>query len=1389
MRLPVRAVRSLRTTTLCLLLLLAARGAAAQIWSFVGSEGAAPAAPTVNQLPGVVTNGLVNVTGTGAPGLTVEVSDGTTVVTAIIAQNGAFSVPFQLANNSASTLYVTVVRFGFERSPAVPLRITHDAEDPFVFIDFPEDGATLTNNQIAVTGRIGDALSGFTGLTVNVNGLPATVTTPGLGPKGTFAVMGVPLALGPNTITAVAHDMVGNSIQHQVTVNRAAVSGPMMEAVSGDGQTGMVLHELAQPLVVKLTNADATPMKNKTVTFTVTRSDGQLAATPGGEGGIQLQVLTDSAGIARAWWTLGTLRGTGNNRVTVESVDLAGTVFFCASATAMPPDRLLVQYGNDQRGEAGTQAAQQLRVWAADGTNGVGGVAITYTVEQGGGTVNGQNAVTVNTGSSGYAGVTFVYGPAGPQIVSAEFPGMESDPAVFQLTSVERSALAATTLIGTTIDGTGQGIEGVSCLLDVGGDIYGPVETDALGQFEFTGIVNGGPSTLIVDGSVAKRARGKQVPADSFAELRLHPFIVQNVQNTIGPALTLPELDPANERLFDNTQDVVLTVEGVEGFEMTILAGSMTLADKSRPARGSPVTVSLNQVPFDTLPGTLPNGASPPFTWILRPEGATFDPPVQIRMPNMTGAAPGAGVFFLLQEERSSLFNVVATGVVQPDTTSQSGSKQLGGQAETDPGVGLPRSGVGGACPPYPVVVAAHKCDASSDGCVARTKANTNTNDQLNCFAPAVLAIGVLNQKFCFTGACDTHRQCWSQDHSQNPGGRDACDNQYLDDMNSACSSRFSESAEEHLLEACRKRAQAHYRIARGSTLAYQRSQNAVIRCIKGLLGFKDGAPASMGPSRGPSPYPDADDDIIPDDWETLTGLDPLDPSDAALDIDGDGLTNLAEYLGGFHPADPDSDGNGGTDLQDLRSIQPVPPLALDSSFTINIAGRTVQVDESGTFSVPNVSVPDRNNDGFGDECFRVTGSSRRGGIVRYATSDFFRLKRGEPLDISDINLRVVTEAPLDIVRLRAHAATQTLTQINQTAQILLEGTMSDGSVVPDISTLEEDFLGCASYLSGDPSVASVSTTGLVTAHREGRVYIRATIAGVTSVIRFNVVPGDPLTDIQGVVRYADGAPVPNATVLIPAQGLSERTATAGNYMFEGVATTLSPTVRIVCASSKQGTIVLGARFVTPIPGAITDAGILTLGPLDPTDSDNDGVPDDVEELMGTLPNDNDSDNDGTLDGAEDADADGLPNWIEFLLGSDMLVPDTDGDGILDGNEDTDLDGVKDGAEVVAGLNFLDPDTDGDGWLDGMEVELGTNPQDDASQPSPTLVGTRGATVLQPGTLVANGRAAGRAVLQPNSFHFANRKVLQPSIFESQHRQVLKPTIFGSPPATVEIAP
>lgn len=55
----------------------------------------------------------------------------------------------------------------------------------------------------------------------------------------------------------------------------------------------------------------------------------------------------------------------------------------------------------------------------------------------------------------------------------------------------------------------------------------------------------------------------------------------------------------------------------------------------------------------------------------------------------------------------------------------------------------------------------------------------------------------------------------------------------------------------------------------------------------------------------------DHDQDGIPSTWEVLYGMDPVDPADAAYDMDNDGLINLLEYVHLTDPTNPDTDGGG----------------------------------------------------------------------------------------------------------------------------------------------------------------------------------------------------------------------------------------------------------------------------------------------------------------------------------------------------------------------------------------------------------------------------------------------------------------------------------------------
>ncbi len=134
-----------------------------------------------------------------------------------------------------------------------------------------------------------------------------------------------------------------------------------------------------------------------------------------------------------------------------------------------------------------------------------------------------------------------------------------------------------------------------------------------------------------------------------------------------------------------------------------------------------------------------------------------------------------------------------------------------------------------------------------------------------------------------------------------------------------------------------------------------------------------------------------------------------------------------------------------------------------------------------------------------------------------------------------------------------------------------------------------------------------------------------------------------------------------------------------------------------------------------------------------PLDTDNDGLPDSIEELGSscTDPFDADTDDDGIIDGVEDANHDGQVNMGE----TDPCDIDTDNDGIQDGTELGYTTGVADtGAAFIPDqdpsttTDPLDYDSDDDGKSDGEEdtnfngrFDIGETDPNKSNRPLPFL--------------------------------------------------------------------
>lgn len=73
------------------------------------------------------------------------------------------------------------------------------------------------------------------------------------------------------------------------------------------------------------------------------------------------------------------------------------------------------------------------------------------------------------------------------------------------------------------------------------------------------------------------------------------------------------------------------------------------------------------------------------------------------------------------------------------------------------------------------------------------------------------------------------------------------------------------------------------------------------VRTLTGAVGIGSDYPLLQGGS----PPQDRDHDAMPDSWERTYGLDPRDPSDSSGDLNGDGYTNVEEYLNDRDPTAP----------------------------------------------------------------------------------------------------------------------------------------------------------------------------------------------------------------------------------------------------------------------------------------------------------------------------------------------------------------------------------------------------------------------------------------------------------------------------------------------------
>jgi len=148
----------------------------------------------------------------------------------------------------------------------------------------------------------------------------------------------------------------------------------------------------------------------------------------------------------------------------------------------------------------------------------------------------------------------------------------------------------------------------------------------------------------------------------------------------------------------------------------------------------------------------------------------------------------------------------------------------------------------------------------------------------------------------------------------------------------------------------------------------------------------------------------DGDSDQIGDTWETEHGLNPIDPTDAGQDPDGDGLTNFEEFQTGTDPQNPDTDGDGAQDGEEVsRAADPLNSASvfeINQNCTVSVLNRTVQASPNGSFNLSNIPAD--------QGLFRARVTCNFDGTTVGGQSEFFVPVGNGIVPLGDITLGVI---------------------------------------------------------------------------------------------------------------------------------------------------------------------------------------------------------------------------------------------------------------------------------------------------------------------------------------------------------------------------------------------
>ena len=339
-------------------------------------------------------------------------ASGATVAPDTATTDGGGQATFQIVLGTrvgGAAAEVRVATASGERVLSAPLRFDAVSSDANQLLAVAGDGQSAPGGAalpgplvVQVTDAFGNPISGVEIAWAADAGsvTPSATVTGADGLVSAARTLGA--AAGVQHATASAPGLAGSP----VTFTHTATSGSatVLERVSGDGQSALAGTSVAEPLVVRAKDGSGNPVADLAVTWVMGNGGGSLAPETS---------LTNAQGLASTRWTLGATPGANGATAVVSGV---GTVGFTATGNPGTPPVLSLLTAPPETAERGVVFSRRPVIQLRDPDGGVrrlGGVAISVSLVEGGGTLRGGSTRSTSGDGRVEFGDLAIEGPPG----------------------------------------------------------------------------------------------------------------------------------------------------------------------------------------------------------------------------------------------------------------------------------------------------------------------------------------------------------------------------------------------------------------------------------------------------------------------------------------------------------------------------------------------------------------------------------------------------------------------------------------------------------------------------------------------------------------------------------------------------------------------------------------------------------------------------------------------------------------------------------------------------------------------------------------------------------------------------------------------------------------